>query len=59
MITVRDLVMLALFKSDHYSEVSLDQWLRRLPVQITHQHLGFDAAEIARIPSGDLGMIRE
>jgi len=51
--------MLALFKSDHYSEVSLDQWLRRLPVQITHQHLGFDAAEIARIPSGDLGMIRE
>ena len=35
-----DLVMLALFKSDHYSEVSLDQWLGRLPVQISSNTLG-------------------
>jgi oxalate decarboxylase len=46
-----DLVFLALFKSGHFSEVSLNQWLRRLPVQMTRQHLGLDAAEIARIPN--------
>jgi oxalate decarboxylase len=43
-------VFLTLFKSSHFSEVSLDPWLRRLPVQLTEQHLRLDAAEIARIP---------
>ncbi len=45
-----DLVFLALFKTAVFSEVSLNQWLRRLPVLITQQHLHLDAAEIARIP---------
>lgn len=45
-----DLVFLALFKSSYFSEVSLDQWLRRLPVQITQQHLGLTPTQIARIP---------
>jgi oxalate decarboxylase len=45
-----DLVFLALFKSSYFSEVSRDQWIRRLPVQMTQQHLGLDAAALARIP---------
>jgi oxalate decarboxylase len=45
-----DLVFLTLFKSSRFSEISLDQWLRRLPVQMTEQHLRLDATEIARIP---------
>ena len=45
-----DLVFLTLFKSSYFAEVSLNQWLRRLPVQITEQHLNLDAAAIAKIP---------
>ena len=45
-----DLVFLTLFKTPVFSEVSLNQWLRRLPEQITQQHLHLDAAEIAKIP---------
>jgi len=45
-----DLVFLNLFKSSYFSEASLDQWLRRLPVQITQQHLRLGPAAIARIP---------
>ncbi len=45
-----DLVFLALFKSSYFSEVSLNQWIRRLPVQMTEQHLHLDATAIARIP---------
>lgn len=45
-----DLVFLALFKTSDFEEVSLDQWLRRLPVQMTQQHLGLNAAAITRIP---------
>jgi oxalate decarboxylase len=45
-----DLVFLALFRSSYFSEVSLDQWIRRLPMQITQQHLLLDATAIARIP---------
>jgi oxalate decarboxylase len=47
-----DLVFLALFKSDHFSEVSLNQWIRRLPVQMTAQHLHLSPATIAKIPDG-------
>jgi oxalate decarboxylase len=45
-----DLVFLALFKSSYFEEFSLDQWIRRLPVQMTEQHLHLDATAIARIP---------
>jgi len=47
----RDLVFLALFKSGYFSEVSLNQWIRRLPVQMTEQHLRLSAATIAQIPN--------
>jgi oxalate decarboxylase len=45
-----DLIFLNLFKTSYFSEVSLDQWLRRLPVQMTKQHLRLDQAAIGRIP---------
>jgi oxalate decarboxylase len=45
-----DLVFLALFKSSEFVEFSLNQWLRRLPVQITEQHLHLSPTAIARIP---------
>jgi oxalate decarboxylase len=46
-----DLVFLALFKSSHLSEVSLNQWLRRLPTQMLRDHLHLDGATIAKIPN--------
>src|SRR5215813_2753876 len=48
-----DLIFLSLFKSDRFSEVSLNQWLRRLPVQMTEQHLRLSPETIAKIP--DIG----
>jgi oxalate decarboxylase len=54
-----DLVFLTLFKTSVFSEVSLNQWLRRLPVQITQQHLHLDAAEIARIPDTSDNIFRQ
>src|SRR5262249_20066171 len=44
-----DLVFLALFKSSHFSEIALDQWIRRLPTQMTQQHLHLSPSAIARI----------
>ena len=49
-----DLEFLALLKTDQFTEFSLNQWLRRLPVQMTEQHLKLTPAQIARIP--DLAM---
>jgi oxalate decarboxylase len=45
-----DMAFLALFKSDTFVEFSLVQWLRRLPTQMTEQHLRLNATQIARIP---------
>ena len=45
-----DLVFRALFKSSYFSEVSLDRWLRRFPVQMRQQHLNLTPTQIARIP---------
>jgi oxalate decarboxylase len=53
-----DLVFLSLFKSGEFVEFSLDQWLRRLPVQITEQHLNLSPAAIARIPDSKNNIFR-
>jgi oxalate decarboxylase len=45
-----DLSFLALFKRRDFVEFSLDQWLRRLPPQMTQQHLRLSPTAIARIP---------
>ena len=53
-----DLVFLSLFKSSEFVEFSLDQWLRRLPVQITEQHLHLSPSAIARIPDSKNNIFR-
>jgi oxalate decarboxylase len=45
-----DLNFLAIFKSDEFQEFSLNQWLRRLPVQMTQAETNLKATAIAQIP---------
>jgi oxalate decarboxylase len=45
-----DLVFLEMFASSEFMDVSLNQWLRRLPTQMVKDHLNFDKAAIQRIP---------
>jgi oxalate decarboxylase len=43
-----DLVFLELFKSDHYAEVSLSDWLTHAPPQLVMEHLNIDRATLDR-----------
>ncbi|HMF63765.1 MAG TPA: cupin domain-containing protein, partial [Edaphobacter sp.] len=45
-----DLVFLEMFRSSYYSDVSLDQWIRRLPPQMAKEHLHLDRTDIEKIP---------
>jgi oxalate decarboxylase len=45
-----DLVFLELFKSDHYAEVSLSDWLTHSPPQLVMQHLNISAETLAKFP---------
>ncbi|WP_035348234.1 cupin domain-containing protein [Edaphobacter aggregans] len=45
-----DVVFLEMFKSDVFSDVSLNQWIRRLPNLMVREHLHLDSSEIGRIP---------
>jgi oxalate decarboxylase len=45
-----NLVFLEMFKSSYFVDVSLNQWVRRLPLQIPKQHLNLDGGEIDKIP---------
>jgi oxalate decarboxylase len=49
-----DAVFLEMLPSDVFEDVSLNQWLRRLPAQMVEAHLGFDKASIAKIPDEKL-----
>jgi len=51
------LAFLAIFKSPEFIEFSLNQWLRRLPVQMTEQHLKLSPTEIAMIPDKSMNII--
>jgi oxalate decarboxylase len=46
-----DLVFLELFKSDHYAEVSLSDWLTHTPPQLVMEHLNISRETLARFPS--------
>ncbi|HEY3619834.1 MAG TPA: cupin domain-containing protein [Candidatus Sulfotelmatobacter sp.] len=46
-----DVVYLEMFKSDQFVDVSLNNWLRRLPPEAVTSHLNLDQEEIAKIPS--------
>jgi oxalate decarboxylase len=52
-----DLAFLSLFKSSEFVEFSLNQWLRRLPVQMTQQHLKLSPSAIAMIPDKGMNII--
>jgi oxalate decarboxylase len=44
------LIFLALFRSDHYADVSLAQWMGVLPPELVKAHLNLDDATIAGLP---------
>jgi oxalate decarboxylase len=49
-----DLVFLEIFAAAEFMDVSLNQWLRRLPFGMLKDHLNFDRAAIERIPDEKL-----
>jgi oxalate decarboxylase len=48
------LVFLALFRSDHYADISLAQWLGVLPPELVKAHLNVDDKFIANLPKNEL-----
>jgi oxalate decarboxylase len=46
-----DLVFLEMFASEEFMDVSLNQWLRRLPTGMVKDHLNFDKAILNKIPA--------
>jgi oxalate decarboxylase len=46
-----DVVFLEMFRSPIFADVSLNQWLRRLPQQMVTAHLHLNQSEIDQIPS--------
>jgi oxalate decarboxylase len=52
-----DCVFLEMLPAAKFEDVSLNQWLRRLPAQMVQAHLGFDQAMLAKIPEEKLLII--
>jgi oxalate decarboxylase len=46
----RNLVFLEIFKAEEFQDISLNNWLRRLPPKMVTSHLHLDEAEIKKIP---------
>jgi oxalate decarboxylase len=47
------LVFLALFRSDHYADISLAQWMGVLPPELVKAHLNLDDGVIADLPKAE------
>jgi oxalate decarboxylase len=45
------------FRSDHYEEVSLANWISHLPPVLVSQHLNIDPAVLATFPQGTRGIV--
>ncbi len=52
-----DVVFLEMFAADTFQDVSLNNWLRHLPEHMVQEHLGFDKASLAKIPSEKLEVL--
>ncbi len=52
-----DLVFLKTFASDRFKDVSLNQWLRRVPSEMLKAHLNIDKGEAMKIPAEKLEVI--
>jgi oxalate decarboxylase len=46
-----DVVFLEMFKADEFVDISLNQWLRRLPPEAVTAHVNLDREQLAKIPS--------
>ncbi|HEX4165374.1 MAG TPA: cupin domain-containing protein [Bryobacteraceae bacterium] len=44
-----DLVFLEMFKSSYFADVSLNQWIRRLPTHMVSQHLHLNGSDLSHI----------
>ncbi len=53
----RDLVFLETFASEEFTDVSLNQWLRRVPSEMLKAHLGIDKEAAMKIPAEKLEVI--
>lgn len=52
-----DLVFLECLASDHFMDVSLNQWLRRVPSEMLKAHTGIDKATAMKIPAEKLVVV--
>jgi oxalate decarboxylase len=48
-----DLLFLEMFKSSRYTDISLNQWIARMPDKMAEAHLTLPLATIRRAPQGD------
>jgi oxalate decarboxylase len=46
-----DLVFLEMFKAPRFQDISLNNWIRRMPPEMATAHLNLDAATLKKIPS--------
>ena len=52
-----DLVFIETFRSDHYEEVSLANWLAHLPPKLVSAHLNIPGETLAKFPRGAQGIV--
>jgi len=53
-----DLVFLELIRSDKFVDFSLNNWLSHLPPEMVEAHLNLDQAEISKIPTEKLVIMK-
>jgi oxalate decarboxylase len=46
-----------MFKTSHYRDISLNDWLTHIPPELVIDHLGISPQTIAAIPRADLGVL--
>lgn len=52
-----DLVFLEMFKAPRYVDISLNQWIARMPDKMAEAHLKLSAATIRQAPQGDYDVL--
>jgi oxalate decarboxylase len=52
-----DLVFLEMFKAPRYMDISLNQWIARMPDKMAEAHLKLSAATIRQAPQGDYDVL--
>jgi len=50
-----DMVVLEVFRSSYFADISLSDWLARTPPALVAQHLNVDVATIAKFPNRQAG----